>query len=230
MSFGRNLQFLRKLKNGMTQEELAEKMQVSRQTISKWELDAAYPEINKIIDLCELFSCTADDLIRHDMNICCESYSNIRMEYVEEFRYVRYAVVSMEPETDAIQHIKSWASCCGVSKPEIIGWDFPFVSQKQINVFRMHGYTAAWVLPPDMVLTDEKAEIILQPRQKYAAITIKEPFLNPFQLIPNAYLTLGEYLKLNGIEQKNESNIISCYEKQYQIDGTDYMDIYLAVN
>ena len=44
MSFGKNLQFLRKMHNSMTQEELAERMGVSRQTISKWESETAYPE------------------------------------------------------------------------------------------------------------------------------------------------------------------------------------------
>ena len=57
MSFGQNLQYLRRLRNRMTQEELAEKMNVSRQTVSKWELDAAYPEIDKVVELCRLFSC-----------------------------------------------------------------------------------------------------------------------------------------------------------------------------
>ena len=37
MSFGQNIQFLRKMRNKMTQEELAEKLGVSRQTVSKWE-------------------------------------------------------------------------------------------------------------------------------------------------------------------------------------------------
>ena len=45
MSFGKNLQFLRKMHNSMTQEELAERMGVSRQTISKWESETAYPEM-----------------------------------------------------------------------------------------------------------------------------------------------------------------------------------------
>ncbi len=41
MSFGKNLQYLRQLSKDMTQEALAEKLGVSRQTISKWEVDAA---------------------------------------------------------------------------------------------------------------------------------------------------------------------------------------------
>ena len=45
MSFGKNLQFLRKMHNSMTQEELAERMGVSWQTISKWESETAYPEM-----------------------------------------------------------------------------------------------------------------------------------------------------------------------------------------
>ncbi len=66
MSFGTNLQFLRKKKE-MTQEELAERMAVSRQTVSKWESDNAYPEMEKLIALCELFSCTMDALVRGDL-------------------------------------------------------------------------------------------------------------------------------------------------------------------
>lgn len=229
MSLGKNLQFLRKMHNGMTQEELAEKMQVSRQTISKWELDLAYPEIEKAMELCQLFSCTMDNLFREDMNICNESYINIRLEDVEEFRYVRYAVISVEPEDDAINHVKNQAACCGVEEPQVIGWDFPVVSQEQINVFHMHGYAAAWILPSGVTLQDKQVEVFVQPKQRYAAITIKEPFRAPFHLIPNGYKTLLAYLKVNGLEQKEEKDVISCYEKVYREDGVEYMDVYIAV-
>ena len=67
MSFGQNVQFLRKMRNKMTQEELADKLGVSRQTVSKWELDTAYPEMNKLIELCNLFSCSMDQLVREDI-------------------------------------------------------------------------------------------------------------------------------------------------------------------
>lgn len=65
MSFGENLQYYRK-REEITQEQLAEKMEVSRQTISKWEAGTSYPEMEKILQLCDLFSCSMDTLMRGD--------------------------------------------------------------------------------------------------------------------------------------------------------------------
>lgn len=63
MSFGTNLQFLRK-RQGMTQEDFAEKMLVTRQTVSKWESDSSFPEMEKLLQLCDVFSCDMDTLTR----------------------------------------------------------------------------------------------------------------------------------------------------------------------
>lgn len=63
MNFAENLQNLRKKKN-MTQDELAEKLQVSRQAVSKWESGSGYPETEKIISICEIFDCSMDELVR----------------------------------------------------------------------------------------------------------------------------------------------------------------------
>ena len=51
MKLGSNLQFLRKLHGGMTQEKLAERMGVSRQTVSKWETGEALPDLEKLLQL-----------------------------------------------------------------------------------------------------------------------------------------------------------------------------------
>lgn len=67
MSLGENLQFLRKREN-MTQEQLAETLEVSRQSVSKWESDSTYPETDKLMQLAELFHCTLDDLMRKDVS------------------------------------------------------------------------------------------------------------------------------------------------------------------
>lgn len=66
MGFGENLQFYRK-RNNITQEQLAEQMNVSRQTISKWESENSYPEMDKLLQLCDLFGCTMDLLLRGDV-------------------------------------------------------------------------------------------------------------------------------------------------------------------
>lgn len=229
MSFGQNLQYLRKMSNKMTQEELAEKLNVSRQTISKWELDSVYPEVSKLIELCNLFSCSIDQLIRDDLCISEEAYSDIRFETVPAFHYIRYAVVSMEPEEDAINHVQNWANALGIDSPEIIGWDFPVVSQEQINVYNMHGYAAALVLKDKTSDNLSDFDVTYQETQKYIAITIKEPSIGPFHLIPNAYKTLMTHMKINGIRHKKSNKILSCFEKEYEIDDIDYMDVYIAV-
>ncbi len=62
MKFGDNLKRLRKSKK-ISQEQLAEKMNVSRQSVSKWETGEAYPEMNNILELCKIFKCRINDLV-----------------------------------------------------------------------------------------------------------------------------------------------------------------------
>ncbi len=66
MKFGENLRSLRKNKN-ISQEELAEKVRVSRQSVSKWETGEAYPEMNNILELCKIFKCNIGDLVNDNM-------------------------------------------------------------------------------------------------------------------------------------------------------------------
>lgn len=67
MTFRDNLQSLRAQRN-MTQEQLAMLLGVSRQSISKWESEKAYPEMDKLLAICDLFGCTLDDLVLGDVN------------------------------------------------------------------------------------------------------------------------------------------------------------------
>lgn len=67
MSFGENLQFLRKQKN-ITQEQLAEQLEVSRQSVSKWESSQSYPEMEKLLQICSMFHCNMDTLMQGDVS------------------------------------------------------------------------------------------------------------------------------------------------------------------
>ncbi len=66
MTIGQKIAALR-VKLGISQEQLAEKVSVSRQSVSKWEMDQALPQIDKILLLCELFEVTADELLKKDV-------------------------------------------------------------------------------------------------------------------------------------------------------------------
>ena len=62
MNFGKRIQELRK-KNNLSQEDLAEKIGVTRQTISKWELEETSPDIKQSKKIAEIFNLTVDNLI-----------------------------------------------------------------------------------------------------------------------------------------------------------------------
>ena len=62
MKFNENLKYLRK-REGMTQEDLAEKLNVSRQSVTKWESGQALPDIEKVKEIAYMFSVSVDALI-----------------------------------------------------------------------------------------------------------------------------------------------------------------------
>ena len=53
-----------RIERHMSQQEVAEKLEVSRQSVSKWETDGAVPELDKLVKLCELFGVGLDELVR----------------------------------------------------------------------------------------------------------------------------------------------------------------------
>ena len=68
MTVGEKIAHLRIAAN-ISQEELAEKIDVSRQSISKWEMNQATPQIDKILVLCDLFNISADELFRDKIDL-----------------------------------------------------------------------------------------------------------------------------------------------------------------
>jgi transcriptional regulator with XRE-family HTH domain len=68
MKLSEKIQYLRK-EHGLTQEQLAEQCNVSRQAITKWESDIAIPETEKIIFLSKLFKVSIDELLKDELDI-----------------------------------------------------------------------------------------------------------------------------------------------------------------
>ncbi len=69
-------QKITQLRDGMniSQEQLAEKIDVSRQSVSKWEMDHSTPQIDKVLQMCELFNVSTDELLRDSVPLTlCET-------------------------------------------------------------------------------------------------------------------------------------------------------------
>ena len=91
MTIGEKIGKLRVAK-GISQEQLAEQLGVSRQSVSKWEMDQALPQIDKVVLFCELFSVSCDDLLRENVSIedkCGKRHTNISAQMVFAARLSR---------------------------------------------------------------------------------------------------------------------------------------------
>lgn len=68
MSIGSNIQQLR-INNGLTQEQLAQKLSVSRQSISKWEMEQSLPELDKVVQMSKLFSVDTNAILLEETDL-----------------------------------------------------------------------------------------------------------------------------------------------------------------
>lgn len=233
MNLGKNIQFLRKQQK-ITQEQLAERMSVSRQTVSKWESDEVIPELNKLIDLSDMFACKLDTLIRENLTAYDDIYSEIVIKTVKSFRMGRYVMITPNPEEDVNAYLDTWAQKSGLLEvnPDAkrIGWDFPYISSELQNRFGLRGYVAAYILPDGFEPACPGVEFANQAEADYAVITIYDPFASAFERIPNAYKRILEYLQANGFKEKPKEDVLSCFEYVYDQNGMTCMDVHIHVD
>ena len=86
MNLADNLKKIRN-DNKLSQEQLAEKLGVSRQSVSKWESGQAYPEMDKVLQICQLFNLNIDELLNQDIKevtVNKQAKNNIN-KFVDDF-------------------------------------------------------------------------------------------------------------------------------------------------
>ena len=216
---------------GIRQEEFAKSMGVSRQTVSKWETGDAYPDLDKLMDLSKMFSCTIDSLLKENMEPQEQYLSDVSIVTVPAFTLGRYVIISPQPENDVQAYLDSWAKRSGLyeyePRPRQIGWDFPFISMEQQNRFGLRGYVAGWILPVGFDPQCPGVELYKQEEAKYAKITIHDPFRAAFDRIPKAYQRTLQYLGANGFKECHGTDFLGCFEEVYEKDGETCMDVYI---
>ena len=119
MSFGKNIKKLRRERD-MTQEQLAEILSISPQAVSRWETDAAMPDISLLAPLCNLFHITSDELLGIDITrrqqeisaICDEADKYKNRGYLEKAREILEDGLRKYPDNCDIiynlMYVSSW--------------------------------------------------------------------------------------------------------------------------
>ena len=93
-------------KNGWSQEDLAEKLEVSRQSISKWESAQSIPDMNKILKLSEVFSVSTDYLLKDEIELDSPG-ETLKIDTESSLKEVS---VSMEEANAFLEHKNQAAS------------------------------------------------------------------------------------------------------------------------
>lgn len=232
MSLGKNIQYLRKQKK-ITQEQLAEMMSVSRQTISRWEADDIVPELNKLVVLSDMFACKLDVMVKEDMCASDSIYSDVIVKKVKPFKMARYVMLSPNPEDDVNAYLENWANRSGLLElqPDAmrIGWDFPFVPPEMTTRFGIHGYVAAYILPEGFETDCPGVEFADNKEAEYAVITIYNPFM-AVDRIRGGYKKVMDFLASNGFCEEPKEDILSCFEYVYEKENVTCMDVYIHVD
>lgn len=96
MRFGEKLSFLRK-KQGMTQLELAEKLDISRQAVSRWEQGTSEPSTENLVSIGKLFGVPVDDLVNETVQLQAESTAQVAMaeDKEPEEKHSKYCVAEV---------------------------------------------------------------------------------------------------------------------------------------
>ena len=136
MTLGEKLSRLRR-ENNYTQEQLADIIGVSRQAISKWESDVAYPETDKLISLSTLFHCSIDYLVREDIqeDHCQVSAPNKK---IEKLGKLLIGIVRFAP----MELYTMWA---------LLLWAFyaaPLITMSSDNLYQWFGNSILYELQP----------------------------------------------------------------------------------
>lgn len=178
MEFAKILREKRKALN-LTQQELAEKLHVTRQTLSRWENEATFPNLDTLVDLSNILEIPLDNLLKGENNTMVKQISS---DVRGKKKFKRYLIILMS----LFVVILLWLGLLGFGRAKQIAWI------DRTNPFLSTQY--AYAILPDKVPIKKKLEDVIEPNGRKHKEWVKEP-----QKV-NAYVSddpfgSGEWLK-----------------------------------
>ncbi|MBO4927862.1 MAG: helix-turn-helix transcriptional regulator [Clostridiales bacterium] len=168
MEIGKRIKELRSSK-GWNQELFAEKMYVSRQTVSSWENDKSYPDIKSLLLMSELFEMTLDDLVKGDI---VEMKKEISSESVREFRmwsniFAVGLIIGILIPYPLVKFFKWWGILVfGLCWVAIMVLAFHVEGLKKKNDIQTYKEIVAFTEGKELDKEEKAAELVKRPYQK----------------------------------------------------------------
>lgn len=173
MKFGDNLRNLRKSKK-ISQERLAERVGVSRQSVSKWECGEAYPEMNNILSLCEIFHCKINDLVHEDLIDIDSLGEEVKMSIVKFKKEKQNKVKGLSKAIYVIARIGRILSIVGIICTIATMIAIPFISSNvkvKDNEIELYGEKVRYEYQDDdLIFKYNNQEKILEREEEKLAI------------------------------------------------------------
>ena len=140
MELGKQIRKYRK-EQSLSQDELAEKVYVSRQTISNWENDKSYPDVNSLILLSEVFHTSIDNLIKGDVEVMKEQVKNEDQKEFEKIsRIFSVLFLAMMITPIPIIHYLKYAGIAIWALLAVVTLYFSFIVEKKKKQFDIQTY------------------------------------------------------------------------------------------
>lgn len=191
MTTGEKIALLRK-RRGITQEELSEILQVSRQSISKWEMNICFPETDKLIRLSKLFDCSIDYLLTNTLQKSEESDKNISADtccrFIRECGYFFLATsVQNQPRLRPFGMIYSNGSDLFIVTDKRKSVFFDLTGNPQIEIASYNISARKWIRISGKAETEDSIQIrerliMVYPVLKQKYPPNEEEFLAVFKL------------------------------------------------
>ena len=190
MKFGDNLKRVRKMRK-ISQEELADKLGVSRQSVSKWETGENYPSMTNIMCLCTIFKCNINELVHEDMSDINSLDEEVKMSVVK-FKNEKQKKVKVLSKIIAVIAKIGWiCSIVGISLLALIAIVIP-IALKDIDIEEnkivTHNETIE-IVEKDNKLVLKHNNVIIASESNEESITKIKTFINNNQ--DNELLLIG---------------------------------------
>lgn len=177
MTTGEKLAALRR-KKGLTQEDLSEKLNVSRQSVSRWEMDAAFPETDKLIKLGKLFECSIDFLLDNKIAETSQSVSKLSVgdyyKFICECGYIFLATsVNNQPKLRPLGMVYSNDECLFFVTDKRKNVHSDLQNNPEVELASYSIYTHKWIRIHGRAKTDNSTETKEEVMTKYPDLRYK---------------------------------------------------------